>query len=200
MLAFSGIGLIAHGLSVDRSNHNASTESTPMTSQPAAAPDTSSATTSAALAYSEPRSISIPAINVTSEVLQVGKNAEGTMEVPLGDNVNKTAWYKHSPTPGQVGASIIVGHLNQPDGSPSIFAELHVLNPSDIITVAREDGSQVQFEVTATKEFAKEDFPTLLVYGPSEEPTLRLITCSGVYDRSIDNFNRNTVVYAKMKE
>jgi hypothetical protein len=54
------------------------------------------------LARSLPVSISIPAIGVSSRLLYVGLNPDGTIQVPpLNDPplTNEAAWYKYSPTP-----------------------------------------------------------------------------------------------------
>src|SRR5579859_599640 len=62
------------------------------------------------MARSLPISISIPAIGVDSRLLYVGLNPDGTIQVPpLNDPrlTDEAAWYKYSPTPGQLGPSVI---------------------------------------------------------------------------------------------
>jgi hypothetical protein len=43
----------------------------------------------------------------------------------------------------------------------------------------------------------KDDFPTELVYGSTDEPTLRLVTCGGSFDRGARSYVANIIVYAE---
>ena len=55
----------------------------------------------------------------------------------------------------------------------------------------------MRFRVQRSAHYAKDRFPTRAVYGRTARPTLRLITCSGVFDRSSGHYLDNTVVYAR---
>ena len=77
-----------------------------------------------------------------------------------------------------------------------MFYRLRELAPGDLIEVVRTDGSIAQFGVTEVTAFSKEDFPTDRVYQPTEEPTLRLITCGGDFDRKARSYSDNVVVFA----
>ena len=63
--------------------------------------------------------------------------------------------------------------------------------------MARADGTEVPFRVYAVREFVKADFPTALVYGPTEGPELRLITCGGGFDSATGHYLDNIVVFAR---
>ncbi len=151
------------------------------------------------LGPSRPTSISIPAIGVASSVFPIGKAKDGTLAVPQpGPNLDKAAWFENSPTPGQPGASIIEGHVSTDEGGPSIFFDLAKLRPGDTVKVTRKDGSTALFEVQALREFAKDEFPTELVYGGDlSAPTLRLITCSN-FDPSVGNHTSNLIVFTRL--
>ena len=57
-----------------------------------------------ALHQSPPVSVTIPAIGVQSRLLHLGRNNDGTMQVPnLMTSANEAAWYKYSVTPGRSG-------------------------------------------------------------------------------------------------
>jgi hypothetical protein len=43
---------------------------------------------------------------------------------------------------------------------------------------------------------AKTRFPTDLVYAPSLDPSLRLVTCGGSFDRARGSYRDNVIVYA----
>ena len=84
---------------------------------------------------SMPVSVDIPAIGVTSRLLHLGLNSDGTVQVPsLVTSADEAAWYKYSATPGQIGASVIEGHVDSYQG-PAVFFRLGALRPGDIIDV-----------------------------------------------------------------
>ncbi len=148
---------------------------------------------------SEPDAIDIPAIGVHSEMQQVGLTAEHTLEVPApGPHYDHAAWYKHSPTPGSVGPSVIVGHVDSASGGPSVFFDLGELRPGDEVLVTRRDGTVAIFEVDAVGQYSKDDFPTELVYGDTDHAALRLITCGGAFDRGERSYVDNIVVFASL--
>jgi hypothetical protein len=53
------------------------------------------------------------------------------------------------------------------------------------------------FKVSGTELVLKDEFPTEQVYGSTAEPTLRLITCGGSFDRSVQSYKGNQIVYAE---
>ena len=151
------------------------------------------------LGPSQPVSISIPAIDVRSEVFPIGKAPDGTLAVPQpGPDLDKAAWFENSPTPGQPGPAVIEGHVSTEQRGPSIFFDLAELRPGDRIRVEREDGKIAIFEVDALREFAKDTFPTELVYGGNlDEPQLRLITCSD-FDPTVGEHTGNLIVFSHL--
>ena len=38
-------------------------------------------------------------------------------------------WYSGSPSPGEVGPAVFLGHVNATDGGPGVFANLRGLTP-----------------------------------------------------------------------
>lgn len=150
------------------------------------------------LAYAKPVELQIPAIGVDSRLAEVGKQPDGSIGVPLGSQLDHAAWYKYSPAPGQAGAAIIVGHVDTIENGPSVFYDLGELKPGETITVRRADGIAAHFTIYAVRQYAKQDFPTLTVYGSAGRAELRLITCSGDYDRQTHHYLKNTIVFARL--
>jgi sortase (surface protein transpeptidase) len=151
------------------------------------------------ISASVPVAIDIPAIDVHSSVISIGKAADGTLAVPQpGPNLDKAAWYKDSPTPGQTGPAVIEGHVDSVYG-PSVFFRLGALRPGDRITVTRRDDSVMTFDVNAVRSYATHGtFPTEVVYGGDlAQSSLRLITCSN-FDESTGHYIGNTVVFAHL--
>jgi sortase (surface protein transpeptidase) len=151
-----------------------------------------------AMPRSTPASVTIPAIDVRSDLHALGLNQDGSLQVPSGARYDQAAWYSGSPTPGELGPAVIEGHVTSQGSVPSVFFDLGRLSRGDTVEVARADGSVATFEVYATDSFPKDDFPKVAVYGNTEVPELRLITCGGDYDPQARAHVDNIVVFAKL--
>ena len=150
------------------------------------------------LPRSLPVSVQIPAIGVDSTLLHLGVNADGSMQVPsLVTSANDAAWYKYSATPGQIGASVIEGHVDSHHG-PAVFYRLGALHPGDTIEVALADGITAVFRVTGVREYLKSNFPAEAIYGTTDYAALRLITCGGAFDYATGHYLSSTVVFASL--
>ena len=151
-----------------------------------------------ALARSVPVNIRIPVINVSAPVERVGKNANGTVQVPPLEKHNLTGWYDYGPAPGQVGSSVILGHVDSYTGI-SVFYHLKDLRPGNKIYVTLADGTVATFAVDGVQKVAKTDFPTASVYDAHlDYPSLRLITCGGYFDQATGYYLDNVIVYAHL--
>lgn len=144
-----------------------------------------------------PTTVRIPAIGVESELITLGLQADGTMAVPEGADVDRAAWFDGSPRPGAAGPAVIEGHVDSENG-PSVFYDLARLSPGDEVAVDRADGSTATFVVEEVEQFRKDEFPTLTVYGNTDGPELRLITCGGSVDPATGHYTDNTVVSARL--
>ncbi len=149
------------------------------------------------LPASDPVAVRIPSIDVTSLLHPLGLADDGTLQVPSGDRYDEAAWYDGSPTPGEAGPTVIEGHVTSQGSVPSVFYDLGALTPGDLVEVDREDGRTVTFEVYGTESFPKDAFPKVTVYGNTEGPELRLITCGGIYDPDRGAHVDNIVVFAR---
>jgi sortase (surface protein transpeptidase) len=142
-----------------------------------------------------PTWLSIPSLGIRTKLIHLGVNSDGTLQVPSSTAV--AGWYTGSPRPGTVGSAIIAGHVDSRSG-PGIFFWLRTLHRGDRIYVGRADGTMAVFTVTRIRKFAKDEFPTAAVYGPVPDSELRLITCGGVFDRSLGSYLSNVVVFARL--
>jgi hypothetical protein len=151
------------------------------------------------LARSVPVTVDIPAIGVDSPLLDLGLNRDGTIQVPsLATSAGEAAWYKYSATPGQVGSSVIEGHVDSYQG-PAVFFRLGALQPGDDIDVTLANGVTAIFRVTGVREYLKAQFPDRLIYGSTDYAALRLITCGGAFDDATGHYLGSTVVFATLK-
>ena len=149
----------------------------------------------AAMNAAVPVGLRIPSIGVDSELVNLGLQADGSLEVPPSGF--PAGWYTGAPTPGELGPAIIAGHVDW-GGQPGVFVDLRDLAPGDEIEVSRQDGSTAHFRITRVERFDKDDFPTHAVYGDLDHAGLRLITCDGDFDDQARSYRDNLVVFAEL--
>ncbi len=142
-----------------------------------------------------PTVVRIPSIGVNSPLVDLGLNPDGTLQVP--EDFSVAGWYVHRPVPGEPGPAVIAGHIDSKT-APAVFYRLRELAPGALVEVERADGSVARFEVVAREQHDKDSFPTERVYGPTQSPELRLITCGGAFDRSSGHYLDNVVVFARL--
>ena len=140
-----------------------------------------------------PVALAIPAIGVRTPLERLGRTPQGTLQVPT--STTEAGWYTGSPRPGEIGSSIVAGHIDS-TGGPAVFFRLRLLRPGDLVYVRRSDRTLVVFRVYSERTYAKSGFPTERVYGPTPDAELHLITCGGVFDQATGSYLSNVVVYA----
>lgn len=140
--------------------------------------------------------VRIPAVGIDSPLVELGLNPDGTLEVPRDFAV--AGWYVNGAVPGQPGPAVIAGHIDSTTG-PAVFYRLRELEPGVLVEVERDDGSVATFEVVAREQYDKDSFPTDRVYGPTQSPELRVITCGGAFDRSTGHYEDNVVVFGRLR-
>ena len=139
-----------------------------------------------------PTRIRIAAIQVDSSLESLVLDAQHQLGTPK--DFSKAGWWRDGVAPGDVGAAVIAGHVDNKQG-PAVFFALSSLKAGDLIEVDR-GGQVVKFRVTQTQQYPKNAFPTNRVYSPTPGPELRLITCGGVFDPTHNSYRDNIVIYA----
>ena len=152
----------------------------------------------AAADVAEPVSVAIPAIGVTSDLIRLGLNDDGTVQVPPLGADDTAGWYARGPKPGAVGPAVLLGHVDSAQYGPGVFFELGAVQAGDTVEVARADGSVAEFVVDRVEVHPKADFPTIDVYGNTDDAQLRLITCGGDFDPSARSYEDNVIVFATL--
>ena len=145
-------------------------------------------------ARSVPVGLQIPAIGVDTPVMRLGLAPDGSVRVPPITADDRAGWYEHSPTPGQTGPSVILGHVTVGKYGDGVFRHLDRLRRGERIEARLENGTTAEFAVTDVRTVAKADFPAEDVYGNVNRPELRLITCGGPLDE--DGYRDNVIVFA----
>lgn len=172
-----------------------SATSVPVTAQPAVQVPTSTGV--AGTAPATPVEVEVPRIGAKSSLVEVGLNADQTIEVPPVDQPMQAAWYRLGPKPGETGPAVLLGHV---DGNkePGIFYRLREVVENDQILVTDQAGRSRTFVVYRTAQVPKDTFPTDEVYGDTTGPELRVITCGGSFDTAANSYRDNTIVFAKL--
>ncbi len=144
-----------------------------------------------------PSNIRINRIGVDAEVIDLGLHPDGTLQTP-DDDFAQAGWYTGRAAPGEQGPTIVVGHVDNKSG-PAVFFRLRELVAGDEVEIVRDDGSSIVYVVTSSEQVDKDAFPTDKVYGGTEVPELRLVTCGGEFDRTSGHYIDNIVVYGKIR-
>jgi sortase (surface protein transpeptidase) len=140
-----------------------------------------------------PVRLRIPAIDVDTGLEELGRAPDQSIEVPR--QPSSAGWWAGGPRPGQVGPAVILGHVDSKTG-PAVFFRLGELKAGVEILVERTDGTAARFLVTKLERYHKSEFPSELVYYPTVEPELRLVTCGGPFDPSTGHYRDNLVAFA----
>lgn len=138
--------------------------------------------------------VAIPSIDVAAQVGPLGLTEQGELAVP--EDFGEAGWWRGGSTGGEPGPTVLVGHVDDRDG-PAVFFRLGELEPGAEVRVSRADGDQATYVVDRLERVPKDRFPTDAVYGPTDGPTLRLITCTGPFDRRRGSYTENLIVFAR---
>jgi hypothetical protein len=143
----------------------------------------------------KPVAVRIPSLGVSSSLERLSVGPSGALGAPV--DYDRAGWYADGPAPGEIGPAIIAGHVDSTTG-PAVFFRLGELRVGDEVIVDTDTDRSLTFTVTARTQSAKAAFPTAEVYSNVPRPELRLITCAGVFDRSVGHYTDNLVVFAAL--
>jgi sortase (surface protein transpeptidase) len=146
-----------------------------------------------AVTASAPLRLGIPALGVSAEIVPVGVERTGSMEVPK--DVATVGWYRFGPSPGSAGSSLLIGHVDSRLEGPGVFFGLSTLERGDEIRVRVSGGGWRSFEVVARNLVAKDRLPPG-IFAREGDPFLTLVTCGGGFDEEAGHYTHNVVVSA----
>jgi len=147
---------------------------------------------------SEPVKLTIPGIGVEAEVTPIGVDDAGEIQVPPLSAPMIVGWYNHGPAPGEVGAAVLLGHVDAAPAGPAVFYDLGKVPVGAEVTVDRADRRTAVFTVEAVRAYPKDAFPSGDVYGLAERAELRLVTCGGPF--ADGQYQDSVVVFAVLTE
>lgn len=151
--------------------------------------------TPAAVSVADPVRVTIPRLAVIDEIVPVGLEQNGEMELP---DVSEVGWYRFAPKPGEPGRAVLAGHVDW-DGVDGAFKHLGDLRAGDELTITDASGASRVFAVYDVQQIPKADYQARtvpLVFGATGEREIALVTCSG---RVVQHdYLDNTVVSARL--
>ncbi len=171
----------------------ATTAST-VTAPPTSTTLPSTTTTVYSHAIASPSRIVIPAIGVDAEIVSVGIDKDGGMEVP---RVGLVGWYRLGPAPGATGPAVIVSHVSYA-GKKGVFYDLKRLEPGDEILIYGDNGDHAVFRADSKETNLKTELPTERIWSNTQDPVIRLITCGGRFDPKTRHYLSNVIVYGHL--
>ena len=144
-----------------------------------------------------PRYLKIDKLNLMARIIPVGKTKDGALDAP--STAWDVGWYTYGGQPGQEGAMLIDGHVNDSFNTPGIFAGLNTLEKGDLMTVERGDGNIYTYRVALVeiKPVAQVDMNRLLTPINKDRQGLNLITCGGTYNRKTGTYSDRVLVFAE---
>lgn len=149
----------------------------------------------APVAGSRPARIAIDSIGVSSPLESVSLDQAGGLQPP--NRYDEAGWYAKGIQPGSVGAALIIGFDTAPTGS-AVFARLRDLRVGDLITVQRQDGTNLHFEVDDVHAYPTANLPSSATHGTTTVPELRLVTCDDDNAGQSHSYLQNLVVSAHL--
>ncbi|GAA0943332.1 sortase domain-bontaining protein [Pseudonocardia zijingensis] len=159
----------------------------------------------------DPVAVSIPKLGAESELIDLGLNPDGTIQVPPVEQPEIAGWYAGGKVaedgdetkPGQRGSAVIAAHVDGltpagQKGQPGLFADLATLAPGDEVFVDQEGGNRLRFVVESVESFAKDEFPGERIYLADDAIRLNLVTCGGAFDEATGHYVDNVVAFTTL--
>jgi LPXTG-site transpeptidase (sortase) family protein len=137
----------------------------------------------------------LPSIASEGLIQKVGVDQHNQVAVPA--NVHMVGWYVNSVTPGEKGLSIIDGHVSG-KYSAGVFKMIHQLKQGDHFSIEFGNGRVKKFIVQRKQDVATKDADKVLFVRDHEYAAeLKLITCSGKFNKQSSEYNNRLIVTAK---
>lgn len=144
----------------------------------------------------------IPKFNVTANVIMMGVDpATNTMQSP--PNKDDVADYDFASHPGdgcqadnQCSNTVLSGHVDWFTGQTGVFWHLKDLQNGDQIQLKLQDGVTYSYKVVSNTVYSDQTAPVDQIIGPTPQESVTLITCDGVFNKALQEYNMRRVVVA----
>lgn len=145
-----------------------------------------------------PTRLLIPKLGIDTKVQHLGVTKTGNMAAP--NNFTDVSWYKFGTVPGQLGSSVIAGHVDNALGTPAIFYNLKDLEVDDDVYVTDASGKKLHFKVFDKQVYQYDKAPAEKIFNDKSGKYLNLITCQGEWVPAAKSAKYRLVVYTKLVE
>lgn len=143
------------------------------------------------LAPATPVRLTIPSINLDDAIIPVGLTAGGAMAVPSGSTSN-VGWYEDGILPGNAGSAVLDAHVF------AAFAKLNEVAVGDSIYITDVQGAERRFIVTKVETYALADLTSQMLFAPTNDDDLNLITCAGQLTPDHSTYDHRLVIYTTL--
>mgnify|MGYP001345886923 CR=1 FL=1 len=146
-------------------------------------------------AAADPKYIDIPAIGVGGFIQAVGVDQDNRVAVPT--NINLTGWFVDTVRPGDIGLSVIDGHV---DGltTDGIFSRLKELKKDQIVSIEFGSGQKKSFKVIEVQTLdTKGSEAVLFSQKAGVSRQVNLVTCGGTFDETAKSYDKRVIVSAE---
>lgn len=146
----------------------------------------------------QPSYVSIPALNVATDIRPVGNSDATTMQVP--SDIRVVGWYDRSVLPiSSIGTTVLVGHRDGAIDPNGVFRNLASARKGDRVEVRDIAGRTQEYTVDRVTVLSDEEFAqrATRIFRRDGTHRLVLITCGGAYDAALGGYQANVVVTAK---
>jgi sortase A len=123
--------------------------------------------------------LEVPSLKIDAPVVALNLTPEGRMEDP--PDAQTVAWYDFTALPGSGGNAVFSGHLDYLGYGPAVFWNLRALRPGDIVRTRMDDGTIVEYAVTASHSYPVFEMPMREIVGRTSVESVTLITCDGTF-------------------
>ena len=136
--------------------------------------------------------VALPTLGVEAPIVRVGIDAQNLMVVPK--NAREVAWLDQGGIPGRTNNVVLAGHINysRVAGSFSRIGQLQVGHE----IVFKVDGKDLRYIVQWNCLFDRNTDRAEQIMGYTNEESLTLISCGGVFDSAVGTHNKRIAVRA----
>lgn len=144
----------------------------------------------------------LPKFSVAAKVVVKGIDpATNTMESP--DNKDDVAYYNFTSQPGygcqstdKCANTVLAGHVDWYTGQTGVFWHLKDLKEGDQVQLKLGDGTVYKYKVVSNTVYSDADAPVQQIIGQTPQESVTLITCDGVFNKTLQEYNSRRVVRA----
>ncbi|GAA4696299.1 Sortase family protein [Promicromonospora umidemergens] len=120
--------------------------------------------------------VNVPTIDVAADVVPVGVDATGVLEVPEDPSV--LGWWSSGAVPGSLrGTTVVAAHMDATGRGTGAMARLIDAPIGTRIDVVTADGAHVSYQITERRSYAKDEGLPRDLFRSDGAPRLVLITC-----------------------